>query len=367
MVSTQPKFEVSFKELAVLSIQRQERGHVLMILNDTTSEIDKVTYRTLGDVTKADYTTANYERLVLAFMGNPYKVTVVKAESELSDLQAKLNYFDNYTLCYPEATNEHVTALINYLEAVRKKNNYSRAIFGNATAPDKKYIINFCTNEAQDKIKARILGAEKELSAGDYTCRIAGALCGLATNRSLTYFELPEIIDVPLFVNADVPVAEGKLVILHQDGSFKFGRAVNSLTTLSEGVSEAFQKIRIVETMDIIANEIISTFRKYYVGKYINNYANKLRFCNAVNAYLLELANEGLLEIANDNAVKVSYEKNKLYLQSKGVDVSKMTVEEIERANTGSKVLLDGVCSPTDAMEDLDLGMYLYQEMEIGE
>ena len=37
MVATQPKFNVDFKELAVLAIQRQQRGAVVIILNDSTS------------------------------------------------------------------------------------------------------------------------------------------------------------------------------------------------------------------------------------------------------------------------------------------------------------------------------------------
>ena len=41
-----------------------------------------------------------------------------------------------------------------------------------------------------------------------------------------------------------------------------------------------------------------------------------------------------------------------------------MTAKQLERANTGSRVLLDGTCSPTDAMEDLDLGMYLFQALQ---
>ena len=116
--------------------------------------------------------------------------------------------------------------------------------------------------------------------------------------------------------------------------------------------------------MDMIANDIVTTFRTGYVGKYTNNFTNKNRLISAINAYLLSLANEGLLESENDNAVYISAEKTKLYLEGKGVDTSEMTYNELIRANTGSQVFLDGVCSPTDAMEDLDLGMYLFQALQ---
>lgn len=361
MVATQPKFNVDFKELAVLAIQRQQRGAVVIILDDSTSDIDNVVYRGLGDINPKDWTTANYKRLQLAFLGNPSKVIVVKKETSFADIQAKLNLQSNYTLCYPEAASADVTSIKNYLKAQREANNYSRAVVANATSPDADYIINFTSTGA---ITAKIGDEAEEFTAGDWTARLAGALSGLASSRSLTYYELPEIVEAPISATPDADVEGGRLIILHQDGSYKFGRAVNSLVTLTDGVTEAFQKIRVLDIMDMIANDIIATFRKNYVGKYTNNFTNKNRFVGAINAYLKQLAAEGLLESENDNEVEISYSKNKAYLEAKGVDTSTMTYIQILKANTGSKVLLDGVCSPTDAMEDLDLGMYLYQALQ---
>jgi len=360
MVETQPKFKVTFKELAVLAIQRQQRGNVIVILNDDTSDLDKVTFTGLGDVKKADFTEENYNLLTLAFLGNPSKVTVIKAEEDIADTLAKLDYFNNYTLCYPEAQAADHTAIQNYIKNIRGKNNYSRAVLGSAMSPDAEYIINFTT----DDIQAKVNGEVKTFTAGEYTCRVAGALSGLAPSRSLTFFELPEIVEAPLSSDADADVQAGKLIVLHQDGSFKFGRAVNSLITLTDGVTEAFQKIRVLDIMDMIANDIVTTFRTGYVGKYTNNFTNKNRLIAAINAYLRDFAIEGLLEIENDNEVYLSAEKIKSYLDGKGVDTSEMTYNELIKANTGSNVFLDGVCSPTDAMEDLDLGMYLFQALE---
>lgn len=361
MVQTQPKFKIDFKEDAVLAIQRQSRGNVVMILNDDTNNlIDKAEYSGLGDVVKADFTEENYDRLTLAFLGNPSKVIVIKAAQELSDTLKKLDYYDNYTLCYPEGVAADFTAIQNYIKNARTKNNYSKAVLGSALSPDAQYIINFTT----DDIKANVNGEVKTFTSGDYTARVAGALSGLAPSRSLTYFELPEIVECSLSTDADADVKAGKLVILHQDGSFKFGRAVNSLVTLTDGITEAFQKIRVVDIMDMIANDIVATFRTGYVGKYTNNFTNKNRFVGAINGYLDDLASEGSLEAENDNSVTISYEKTRSYLKNKGIDVSKLSYMDILKANTLSYVFLDGVCSPTDTMEDLDLGIYLYQALQ---
>lgn len=361
MVQTQPKFSVIFKELAVMAIQKQKRGTVVMILDDSTNtDIDKKSYKTLGDVKKADFTAANYDLITLAFLGNPTEVVIIKKETDFSQIQTKLAYFSNYVLVYPAAASSDKTSIKNYLNEQRKKNNYSIAVLGDMVGADALYIVNFTTNG----IKVNINDVDKTFTAGEFTARIAGALSGLPNSRSLTYFELPEVYDCTLSEDADVDVAAGKLVILQQDGSFKLGRAVNSLITLTDGLSEAFQKIRVSNIMDMIANDIVSTFRLYYVGKYTNNYSNKKRFIGAINSYLLDLANNSLLEIENQNAVDISYTKTKSYLEGKGVDTSKMTYQQIMRTNTGSRVLLDGVCSPTDTMEDLDLTMFLFQALE---
>jgi hypothetical protein len=82
---------------------------------------------------------------------------------------------------------------------------------------------------------------------------------------------------------------------------------------------------------------------------------------------LMEYSYYGATKIAKKLVIVSDYpldEKNKAYLESKGVDTSTMTYIQILKANTGSRVLLDGVCSPTDAMEDLDLGMYLFQALQ---
>ncbi len=360
MVSSQPKFNIEFKEQAVLAIQRQARGDVLMILDDSTSDIDCVEYTTLGEVDPSQWTSKNYDEITLAFMGNPSKVIIVKKEETLIDVLQKLAYYTNYTLCYPNAESTDFTAIQNYIKSQRAKNDYSIAIFGNATSPDAEYIINFCT----ESIQANVNGSVKTYSAGDYTARVAGALSGLSQNRSLTYYELGEISSCTLQSNEDKAVQDGELVIIHQDGTFKFGRAVNSLTTLTDGKTEAFQKIRVVGIMDMIANDIVTTFRTGYVGKFTNNFSNKNRFVGAINSYLLGLASEGLLEEANSNEVAISYNKTKSYLTGKGIDTSKMSYMDIIKANTGSKVLLDGVCSPTDTMEDLDITVFLYQGLE---
>ena len=357
MPDKQPSFTVTFKELALAAIKRQTRGHVIVVLD---SETDQQTYLGLNEISQNSFTPQNYLTLELCFKGNPKKVTILKKENDISSLTKKLDKYNNYTLVFPDATESDATAIKNYLKTKREKNNYSIAIFANMEGMDSSYIVNFLSED----IKISNNNETKTVTAAQYTARIAGALAGLSNSRSLTYFELNEIVDADVSIDADKAVEDGNLVIIYQDGSFKFGRAVNSLVTLTDGVTDAFQKIRVVNIMDMIAGDIVSTFRQSYVGKYVNNYANKKRFMGAINTYLKSLASEGLLDEANDNEVYLSYEKIKAYIEAKGVSTENMSYQDVIQYNTGSYVILDGVCSPTDCMEDLDLGFYLFQGLE---
>ncbi len=357
MPDKQPTFTVTFKELAVNAIKRQTRGHVILVLND---EIDTASYKAISEIDKNDYLENSYFLLELCFKGAPKLVTVLSKEEDVANLCSKLDKFDNYTLCYPSAIESEITAIKNYLKLKREENNYSIAVFANGNGLDSEFLINFVSGE----VKISHNNEVKTVTAADYTARIAGALAGLSQNRSLTYYELTEIVDTDVSSDADEIVKKGGLTVIYQDGGFKLGRAVNSLTTLGDGITEAFQKIRIINIMDMIANDIISTFRTNYVGKYVNNYANKKRFIGAVNTYLKGLAQEGLLEESNTNEVSLSYDKIKAFIESKGNSTSNMSYRDVIKYNTGSKILLDGVCSPTDCMEDLDLGFYLFQALE---
>ena len=217
MTQTQPKFTVDFKELAILAIQRQKRGEVCIILDDSTdSTVDLVTYTSFDQVDETKWTTANYKRIWLAFLGTPTKVTVIKVDNSsgatFTDTLDRLNKFNNYTLCMPTATSGNITAMKTYVNNQRLANNYCRLVVANATSPDAQYIINFCST---GNITANITGTEEEFSAGDYTCRLAGALAGLPSSRSITYFELPEIVNAPISTTPDTDANAGKLILGH--------------------------------------------------------------------------------------------------------------------------------------------------------
>ena len=146
-----------------------------------------------------------------------------------------------------------------------------------------------------------------------YLPRLTSVLANLPMNRSITYYELEDLDDVDLsFVDVDNTiddaVDEGNLVLWIDEDKVKVGRGVNTLTTLTASDTADMKKIIIVESMNIILQDIYSTFKDYYIGKYKNSYDNQCLFISAVNSYFRQLAREEILDPEYDNCSYVDVE-----------------------------------------------------------
>lgn len=356
----QPSFIIEFRRKAVTAIARTSQGIVALVLKDDTISGDTITYSTFGDVKSGDLDAKNLKIVQMCFLGNPAKVIVVKAQDEIADTVAILKKIKYNYLAMPSAVAADITAIKGLLNEQRKKmTGFGKAIFYKPdTEQDDPRIIELT---GVDNLKVNFTGAVEEYTGAEYTCRIAGILAGLSDTVSATYTKLSEIVSCDVADDADTEEESGHLCILFDFGEYKLGRAVNSLTTLTDGVTADFQKIRIISTMDLIAEDIVTTFRNSYCGKYVNDYANKTRFCGAVNSYLKDLT-PNLLDENMTNEVRISYDKNKAYLEKQGISTADLTYQQIIQYNTGSNVLLDGTVAPTDVMEDLDLLINLFEE-----
>ena len=198
------------------------------------------------------------------------------------------------------------------------------AVVANATAPDCEGIVNLCVSG--------LTLEDGAMEAKDYAVRVAALLAALPLTRS----------------------AAGKLIIVPGREGYRLGRAVNSLTTLTPDKAAPFQKIKIVEGIDLIRGDIAKAFESGYVGKVLNDYDNKLLLVTAINAYLKGLEGD-VLDKTADNRCFVSLSGQRSYLESRGTDTSEMKDTDILKANTGSQVFLEAKLTFCDAMEDLAL------------
>ena len=136
----------------------------------------------------------------------------------------------------------------------------------------------------------------------------------------------------------------------------KVARGVNSLTTVSKGKADPWKKIRVVETMDMMHDDLVLLAEDNYVGKYPNTYSNKCLLISAIDSYMKELERNGLIQ---DYAVELDVEKIKEYIiENKGVtrdEAEAMSDEEIKKQYTDEKVFMKASVTIVDVMEDINL------------
>lgn len=202
-----------------------------------------------------------------------------------------------------------------------------------------------------------MLVGEKKYSVDEFTSRVAGLIAGTPLSQSVTYTKLSDVVDIPKMtkVDAESKVNKGELILIKEAGAIRIARGVNSLTELTAEKGEMFQKIKIVDTLDIINNDIKKVIIDDYIGRVPNSYDNKCILIVAIKEYLEELEKEELIEVGS--LVDIDIEAQKQYLKSKNIDISNMKEQEIREANTGSKVFLKAKIKMLDAMEDIDLSI----------
>lgn len=351
-----PEILIEFKTQGTTAIQRSARGIVALILkDDTDTTFDTKVYSSIDEIDAADWTATNKDYIEKAFLGIPSKVIVERLATTATDYNAALDRLKNKKwnyLAIPGIQTAEVANIATWIKTQR--DNYHKtfkAALPNYAA-DHEGIINFAT----DDIKV----GEKTYTTAEYCARIAGILAGLSLDRSATYYALPEVESITESADPDADIDAGKLILIGDiNGPYKIGRAVNSLTTTTATKGEEFKKIKIVEGVDMVRDDIRNTFENYYVGKVVNHYDNKVLFLAAVNAYFKELERLDVLDPNYDNLTEIDVDAQRLYLMGKGIDVSALSEQQIKEYNTGSKVFAKARVKFLDAMEDLQFAIYM--------
>lgn len=354
-----PQIIIELKRKASTLIQRSSRGIVVLLLKDDTNiGFTRQVYKSKYDdgIAEKNWTAENIDYIEKAFEGKPSTVICERigatAEESTYTLEAALDRLTstrfNY-LAMPQAEAGDATTIADWVDAMRngKKKSF-KAVLANS-ASDDYGIINFTTTN--------ITVGEKVYTTAEYTARLAGIFAGLSLDRSATYYVLDEVISIAEHENPDEAIDKGELILINDGEKIKIGRAVNSKVKIEEGDIADMKKIKIIEGMDMLKDDIMSTFADNYVGKVSNSYDNKVAFCAAVNAYFKDITKEGVLYDQYDNSVSVDISAQEKYLKEQGIDTSTYTEEQLKNANTGAKVFVSGGVQFQDAMEDLQLSL----------
>ena len=359
-----PEISVYFKEKGIAAIESAKRGIILLLLNDAS--VQAVTKYTVFDNDDIPETLSedNKKQIELALIGyqtTPYKIVVLAfpKTGRTADINAKLKAAEalKFTyLVYPEATTEESTTIATWIKAQRtQKDNKVKAVLYK-TAADNEGIINV-TNEYFE-VKT------KKYTGQQYLSRIAGLICGTPATIACTFAPLPEVTGVE-FVDRetlDSRIDAGEFVVFDDGEKIKVARGVNSFVTTVQDKGKSFKKIKLVELMDMVHDDIKKTAEDNYLGKYANSYDNRCLLITAINGYFLELEAASLAEKGKNNC-SIDVEATKIYLMKNGrktkEELKQMKEIDIKYENIGDNVFLTAEMSLLDAIETIKLPIHI--------
>ena len=315
-----PQIIIDFKTKATTAITRSGRGVGVMILNDENVTDKVVTYQIADstEIPETGLTDKNIDLIKKALLGTPSKLVIyvippkkittmvtqevdddndsdtaavttlvpVTTDSAITQIDAlkkaavlKFNY-----ICHPTGTTQDQADLSSWVKAQRtNKRRTVKGIVANVAA-DSFGVINFTTGNIRvtnpdytDALLAAEGVAENvpetipqyiTYTVAEYTARILGIACGVSLDRSMTYYELSEVVDCDVYDDVDEHINNGELCLIDEgDGNeVKIARGCNSLHTFTTDVGQDFRYIKIVETIDLITDDIRDTFRNEYLG-----------------------------------------------------------------------------------------------------
>lgn len=346
-----PSVNISFTEKAVQSVQRSQRGIVAMILKDTVPEQNPVTVFNTTDI-PPKLTTENKYQIALALMGYvkaPRKIIVYVLPADASDYNEALNYLETERFDYlviPSVETDGITsAIVSWIKTQRQNDKKCKAVLPNTKA-DTEGIVNVTTEE--------FLVGETVYTTAEYCARIAGLIAGTPLTISCTYAPLNELTDCTRLTKGqmDAAVDAGEFIVFNDGEKVKVGRGINSLTTTTAEKGNQFKKIKIVEAMDMIFDDIKKTAEDSYLGKFSNSYDNKCLLISAIGGYFEQLTLDGII---SQYSVGIDVAAQKAFLKSIGQDVENMSDDEIRTADTQDKVFLNATVKILDAIEEINL------------
>ncbi|MBO7747354.1 phage tail sheath protein [Paenibacillus sp. MWE-103] len=353
-----PTIDVQFKKLAQTVIARSSAQIAVLIVKDNTDATHAVKeYSSPLDIDAAKFTAANVKYIKDVLAGGGSKVIVVPvataSTAAVADAVAAIGSRKFNWIGLAEGDADEQNDLVTFAKLPASIKKGIKAVVYQAADPDSSRIVNF-TNEDVTYAGGTTVTGEK------YIARLLGVLTGLPLTQSSTYLELSELVGVTEPADLDTAIGDGELVLFNDDGKIRIARGVNSLVTLTPGVTDDFKKIVIVETMDLMKADIAASFKDSYLGKFKNKYDNQVLFISAVNAYFASLAADSLLDDAFANKADVNVAQQRAaWVQSGKAEAAGWDDQMVKNNAFGSSVFLGGNVKIPDAMEDLSFEIYL--------
>lgn len=347
-----PQIKIKFKEAIRRTALRAGRGIVAIILDDTNS-IGAHDVFDLSDIPN-DLTPKNKKYLEWALEGfgaKPLKVIAYVKQSE-TEIKEALDYFEGTqfnVMTAPYCDNDGLVELESYINKMCANGVEVWGVLGTKTVKPTTENIVYITFE-----DARI--DEDTVTPAELAVIVAGMLAGCPNPFSLTYATVPFLTDIPKITKDTLNnrINQGEIVLIKECGDIRIGRGVTSFTVETEEKGYAYRKIKTVDTMKMIKNDIVLNLKSNYIGKVTNSYDNKLIVCGMISDYLHELSVLGLIE--KEFNASIDLEAQKKFLKSIiGDKINEMTDDEILAENTKDKAFFKVSVKLLDTMEDIDI------------
>ena len=356
-----PSISIAFIEKAQETILRGERGIVAMILKGSAAGATEIV--TAADIpsTFTEEAQQQVKNCLLGYDTAPKKIIVYTITG--TDYTDALTYLAgqkwNWLVIPTVETDEKTADIVTWIKNQRDNMHLTyKAVLPN-TAADYEGIVNVTNGYTYN---GTVYTAEQACA------RAAGIICGTSDSRSCTYAPVPEASDCARMTKAelDAAVDAGKFVWFWDGEKVKVCRGVTSLTTTTASKGDSFKKIRLVEIMDMIRDDITITAQDRFIGKYPNDYDSKCVLITAINEYFRILRKDTLLDAGH---CEIDIDKNIDYIRQHGgmialedgteIKLEDATEQQIKEAPTGSYVFLRASIRMLDAIEDIVLDIYI--------
>lgn len=351
-----PTIDIIFKQLAVEAVKRSALGIVGLIVKETTKDWKRKEYKIVTDIKDEDYTEAFLPLVKDCFQFTPAKVVVFNLkDGTLTDgLKEVAKERINWVGLGYDGKEADTATLVSWTKSVRKLGKTYKAVVHKATKPDNKGIVNLM-NE-----KITFAGGRGEKEGWSYVPSILGMLAGLPMTRSATSFLCSNLTEVSDFEDIDGVIDAGGFCLLKDEGDIRVARACTSLQEITQDETEDMKDIIIIESMDLMRDDIYNTFKKW-IGKYKNKYDNQVLFFSAINAYFKELAREDILDKEYDNFAEVDVEVQRLAWKAVGkTEAETWDPEKVKKLAFKKKVFMVAKIKILNAVEDFKFTINMF-------
>ncbi|MGK0467150.1 phage tail sheath C-terminal domain-containing protein [Clostridium sp.] len=305
MTIEQPNIDISFIQSAYSFVERSARGNVALIIKDDTDEtfIQK-DYKTITELTAdaALYTAENLQYIKDTMQGGPFKTTVFRIattegfESALTLIEGALT--TGWVGFADGLPTDYATLATWTKQMAANKKTFMSAVFAPTTPPASTNVVEL------GNTMVNFMDARGEVSGDVFIPSLLGYLAGANVDKGTTYLTMGNLTSVTVPEDVDAELKLGKMVLINEDDAVKISLGINTLTEVTEDLTEDFKFIETIEVNNLMLDDIRTEFKKW-IGKYKNIYDNQVIFLSAINNYFKTLEDANILDSNYENLAEV--------------------------------------------------------------